>query len=136
MGSHTLTARAQQTTLDQLSERHTRFGTLRGRDLKRGLVEFADITETPLGDLAIGCFALDPDPGAAEHFRHRASRAGPEKRVEHHVAGVRRAEQNTVKQRLGFLGPFASFNRSWPVQIGSTQSERIWMPSFSAFSAS
>jgi hypothetical protein len=34
------------------------------------------------------------------------------------------------------LSPLASFSRSDPLQIGRTQSERIWMPSFSAFSAS
>jgi hypothetical protein len=34
------------------------------------------------------------------------------------------------------LSPSSFFSRSCPVQIGITQSERIWIPSFSAFSAS
>ncbi len=34
------------------------------------------------------------------------------------------------------LSPAASFSRSWPVQSGITQSDRICTPSFSAFSAS
>ena len=34
------------------------------------------------------------------------------------------------------LSPLSSLSRSCPVQIGSTQSERIWIPSLSDLSAS
>jgi hypothetical protein len=85
--------------------------------------------------------ALDPDEVAAQHLGHRAGGAGAEERVQHHIAGIGRRHITRCSSASGFwvgwaLSPASSFSRSCPVQIGSTQSDRIWTPSFSAFSAS
>jgi hypothetical protein len=94
-----------------------------------------------LGQRAIGRLALDPDEVAAQHLGHRAGGAGAEERVQHHVAGIGGPTSTRCSSASGFcvgmrLVAAASFSRSCPVQIGSTQSDRICTPSFSAFSAS
>ncbi|MPL60869.1 hypothetical protein SDC9_06431 [bioreactor metagenome] len=96
-------ARAQHAAFDQLAEGHARLGAFRGGGLERFLVELAHFLEPLQRHLAIGFLALDADVVAAEHLRHGAGGAGAKERVEHHVARIRRAEDDAVQKRLGLL---------------------------------
>ena len=69
---------AQHATFDQLTKGNTRLCPLRGRDLERVAVEFADVCQPFLRDHAIGRLALDPDVVVAGSFIAPATRAALE----------------------------------------------------------
>ena len=92
-----------QAAFDQGAERHARLGTL-GRDDEIGIVprRFGG-GDTFFGNRGVCFVAFDADEMAAHFLGDRGGGAGPEKRIEDHVARFGRCQQDAVKQCFRFL---------------------------------
>src|SRR5690606_20961771 len=93
----------ENSKLDDGAERHARLRSLRARRLECGGADGADPLDALAGGSRVVRVALDTDPAAAEPLGHGTRRTGTEERIEHHVTGIGRGEQNAMQQRLGLL---------------------------------
>jgi hypothetical protein len=136
-----LLARPQHPALHEDAEGDAGLGLLGRRRLERGVVEAADLGDARLGGLAVGLLALDADEVAAQRLATAPVVPVPKKGSSTTSPGLVVARMMRWRSDSGFcvgwaLAPSSPLSRSWPVQMGSTQSDRICTPSLSAFSAS
>ena len=98
-----LHAGLHQPTLHQRAKGDARLRFRALRQFKLGIVQFFHAANALHGGFGIIGLGLNADKMPPQLFCHRASRAGAEKRVEHHITGLSTGQQNAMQQAFRLL---------------------------------
>ena len=142
LASTSLAPGDHQPALDQRRERHAR-RLARGHERReRRRFQRLGRGDALFRGLGVFRFALDADETAAELLGDRAGGAGAAERVEHQIVGPRARQDDARQQRFRLLGRVQLLAVARPSGVprrctaASVQSERTWMSSLPALSAS